>query len=94
MESLTITKFVFDRWWTGTYIDCLTRLLPQEVEALVDHHWKELQATAIRHSLRETKEDCGPTEGCNCGANVDLTLTAGSPPWFHMSDCPLYQAPQ
>ena len=86
-----ITKHVFDDWWTGMYIDRLTPLLPQEVEALVDHHWRELQATAIRHSLREmkeeTKEDYNPTEGCTCGATIGNL--------HHLRDCPVvYQEAQ
>ncbi len=60
-NELTITKFVFDDWWTDTYGYRIEGLLAQEIEALVDHHWRELQAAAIRHSLRElekeTKED-------------------------------------
>ena len=80
-----ITKHVFDDWWTGTYIDRLTGLLPQEVEALIDYHWRELQATAIKHSLRETKEEM---VYCTCRADEV------SPPALHLSDCPVYQEAQ
>ena len=102
-DELTITKFVFDDWWTSTYIDRLTPLLAQEIEALVDFHWRELRATAIRHSLREqAKKDCvtvmcnthagghegDPAEGCTCGAIV--WQRSG----WHLVDCPLYQPAQ
>ena len=55
MQELTITKFIFDDWWTSTYVDRLTPLLSQEIEALVDYHWNELLGIAMEHSLRETK---------------------------------------
>lgn len=41
-DEMTISKLTFDLWWTETYVDRCTRLLPDEIEALVDHHWKKL----------------------------------------------------
>ena len=102
-EELMITKHVFDDWWTGTYVDRLTPLLSQEVEALVDFHWKELQTAAIRHSLREIKEkmeeDCAPfTAMCDTHArgHAEEGCTCGpnNPPDWHFEDCPLYQEVQ
>jgi len=98
MEDLTISKHVFDDWWTSTYIDRITPLLAQEIEALVDYHWRELQGTAIRHSLRETKaarkrgetmqkEDEAFPKKCTCiGASYPNDL--GN---WHLNYCPLYQ---
>ena len=95
-----ITKLVFGDWWTDTYGYRIEGLLTQKIEALRDFHWGELQATAIRHSLRETKEDtkedCGdikevcqndPTGDCDCGGYAIPNL----PPWFHWKSCPVYQ---
>ena len=86
---MKITKLVFDDWWTDTYGYRIEGLLTQEVEALIDFHWRELQATAIKHSFRETKEDMkedyGPTEVCTC----DSTLASLRN--LHLKDCPLYQ---
>jgi len=80
-DELIISRFVFDDWWTSTYLDRLTPLLPQEIEVLVMHHWKELQATAIRHSMRELKRELG----CTCKASDS------SPANLHMKNCPVYQ---
>ena len=58
-------------------------------------HFEGLLRTAALDSIRpsgvhEVEEfyPDDPTEGCTCGASV------GSAPWFHMSDCPLHQAPR
>ena len=79
MKELTITKFIFDNWWTSTYVDRLTPLLPQEIEMLVDYHWKELRSK-IRHSMRETDQ-----ESCTC--NSAIARIQG----LHLKDCPVYQ---
>ena len=81
MQELTITKFIFDDWWTSTYVDRLTPLLPQEVEALVNYHWKELQGAAIRHSMRELKietENEQTVECPRCTSKATVPIAASS----------------
>ena len=95
-DELTITKFVFDDWWTDTYGYRIKGLLTQEeIEALIDFHWGELQATAIRHSLRElkeeTKEDYVDVKEVCQDYNPGCTCGDGGEPWFHMKSCPVYQ---
>ena len=90
-DTLTVSKFEFDDWWTSTYIDRLTPLLAQEIEALVDHHWRELQATAIRHSLREQakkEKENYVTVVCDTHVGGHKDCTCGI---LHFSDCPMYQ---
>ena len=78
-----ITKRAFDEWWTNTYLQHIGGLMPKEIDAIVDYHWRELQAIAIKHSLRETK---GEVVYCTCN-----TFAGGS---AHTSNCPLYQEAQ
>ena len=95
MKELTITKVIFDDWWLNTNAFRLTSLPGREVDALADYHWKELQATAIRHSLRESKEEIvkgyhdveeSPDSECTC--NSAIAYIQG----FHLKDCPVYNA--